>query len=235
MIASIRLTLLRLSCLSVFLTVSKLALDPAAGQRAFTTFVFPETLPVSGWQLVQSQPLRDRRADSPQYDWVVSGRHYFYQRSELQQSKLQRPELQQKQGLEIEVRYVVNTDGNISQFMKEQKAIALDTTYAQIKTDLGTYSRFIGDHQVHLTSCIDSEGSSTVTTEQFFQNRYLYARKLDRLIAWSLGRNDLLDKRCLWIALSLSDPHQNSDQMAAALETLWHDQVMVWRSQFPQP
>lgn len=225
-----RLTLLRLACLSVFLTVSKLVIDPSAGQRAFATFAFPETAPIPGWQLVQSQPLHDRRADLLRYDWVVSGQHYLYQQPGYQQSKPQK-----KRELEIEIRYVLNTDGNVFQLIKEQKMITPNTVYTQTKTDLGTYSRFTVNHQTHLTSCINSDGGSTVTPKQFFHNRYTYDRKLDRLVSWSLGRNDLPDKRCLWIALSMSDPNQTGDQMTATLETLWRDQVRGWRSQFPQP
>jgi cyanosortase A-associated protein len=224
MIVQFRLALLRLTCLSIFLTVSKLIIDPAAGQRAFATFSFPKTVPITGWQFVQSQSLSDRRSESLRYNWVVSGQHYRYQKTNAQQ-----------QQLNIEVRYVVNTNGNISQLIQEQQTIASNASQTQVETDLGAYSRFTIDHQTHLTSCINPRGGSTATSEQFLHDRYSDAWQLDRLLSWSLGQNDLLDKRCLWVDLSLSADAQPSDQVAADLEKLWRDRGMIWRSQFPQP
>ncbi|NJR65524.1 MAG: cyanoexosortase A system-associated protein [Leptolyngbyaceae cyanobacterium CRU_2_3] len=221
----LRLPLLQLACLSIFLTLSKLVLDPVAGQRPFAPFSFPRSIPISGWQLVDSQPLGDRRSNLPKYNRVIAGQQYLYQQTAAQKTRQ----------LEIEVRYVVNTDGNIFQLIKEQKAIALKTSPTQVKTNIGIYSRFTVDQQTHLTSCINPRGTSTVTSEQFLHNRYTHDGQLDRLFAWSLGQNSLLDKRCLWVDLSMSAETHMSKQVEASLEKVWRDWMMVWQPQFPHP
>jgi len=228
MTSQLRLRLLRLTCLSVFLALSKLMLDPAAGQHPFAPFSFSQVIPLSGWQLVESQALGDRRSNSPRYDQVITGQRYYYQQKNSQNN-------QKNRQLIITVRYVVHTEGNVLQLIKDQEAIMPSTAPIQVTTSMGVYSRLTVNDQTHVTSCINPRGGNTVTPEQFLHNRYTYDGQIDRLLSWSIGRNDLLDKRCLWVDLTLSAQGQTSDQIAADLEQLWRDRVIAWQSQFPQP
>lgn len=223
MISQLRITLLRLACLGIFLTLGKLVLNPEAGQRPFAVFSFPQTLSISGWQFVQGRPLSDRRSDVARYNRVLAGQQYHYQQA------------QNKRQLTIEMRYVVNTEGDILQLAKQQKSIGPNLSVTQSKTTLGIYSWFTVDHQIHLTSCINPRGDSTVTSEQFFRNRYSYDIHPAYLLSWILGQNDLLDKRCLWIDLSMSANAQTNKHAAAELEKIWRNQVVLWQLQFPQP
>lgn len=220
-----RFVLLNIICLSVLLTLGKIVLDPTAGKRPFANFNFPSAIPLAGWDLVDSQPLIDRAFTTAQYDQVSAGRQYSYRR------KLEHHDL----SLHAEIRYVLNTNGDVMELIQQQTRLGTISETRTLQTLNGFYNSFIVQEQLHFTSCVNPRGSTTVTAAQFFHNRYTFDLQPKRLFAWGLGRENLLDQRCLWLHLSTPLQGKNRDQMLAVLQEAWQSLTAWGQAQFPKP
>lgn len=220
MFFKVRLILLHTICISMVLILGKLILDPTAGKRSFADFKFPDALPLAGWKLVASQLLIDRALATAEYDRVNAGRLYHYRQNAI--------------SLQVEVRYVLNTNGDVSRLL-QQTSVEPISKMQQIQTISGFYNSFTTSDALHLTSCVNPRGNSTVTSTQFLQNRYAYDLQMNHLLAWATGQENLIDQRCLWLHLSTPlhvNPH---DQALALLESAWHNLTLWGQTQFPQP
>jgi cyanosortase A-associated protein len=233
MSSQIRCLLLQGISLSLLFTLGKIVLDPVSGKRPFADFKFPEVIPLAGWKLVNSQPSADRASTIAQYNRISTGRQYEYR--------------QNRSVLRVEIRYVLNTDGDVMKLLKEQPQeyhlMQQISNLQQSYTTSGFYSSFtISDttanptvKQLHLTSCINPRGSSTITSEQFFHNRYIYDLQPKRLFIWALGQENLIDQRCLWLHLSTPIQDNNPDQARSMLENAWRSLTVWGQTQFPKP
>ncbi len=70
------------------------------------------------------------------------------------------------------------------------------------------------------------------------QNRYVHALQVNRLLPWLLGRETLVDRRCLWTLMSMPLPmgaKSNSiasEKVFKALETAWFSWYQWWQPKF---
>ena len=198
-------------------------LNSTAGRRQVAPFLFPDTVLLDSWQLVKTEQLTDQRTDlSRRFDVVKSGKHYSYLKNGIP--------------LEIEIRYVVGTTGNVSRFIEEQTTIppkVFEKENLHHVKGIGFYTLFIHQDRVHLSTCINSRGGSTVTLRQFFHNRYIHDFKYSIFLSWLLGKESPRDLRCLWTHLSTPVNELEPEAAYRILKTSWLDWYHWWQPRFP--
>lgn len=212
----LRLPLLTLIFSSAFLTLGKVFLFPNSEQFTAVAFTFPDQVPLIEWQALDSNILTGKAVGISQHS---GGRRYRYSKENT--------------ALEIEMRYFVNTDGNTANFFQEFHGTTQPQSYQNKTGNTGSYSLFIHAEKAHLSACINPYGGSTVTGNQFKQNRNIYDF-FPRLVPWLLGKGYLKDNRCLWAHLSIplgQVPPQTTYQV---LENAWAAWYPWWNQHFPR-
>lgn len=212
-----RLSFLAVTLLGVILVLAKSILIPAQSKHTASAFVFPSTVPLTGWQPLSSNLLVTQ---NPKHLNYLSGRQYQYIQNDLQ--------------LNIEMRYVVNTVGDVKEFIKQNTNIPLSKVALRQQAKIGFYNLFTTQGKAYLSSCINPRGGTTVTDRQFKQNRNTYDVQLNRLLPWLLGQENLKDNRCLWTHLSVPLKHTTSDHAYQKLETAFFSWYQWWEPRFPK-
>src|SRR4028118_908786 len=95
----VRLSLLAVTLGGVLLVAGKVVFYPSAPKNLATPFEFPESVPLADWKLYKSAPIKLR--DNSEFK---AARKYEYQKNSM--------------ALEIEMRYAVNTIGEVEGMMK---------------------------------------------------------------------------------------------------------------------
>jgi cyanosortase A-associated protein len=214
----LRIFLLVVTFGSIFAALGKSLLYPTSTQATATPFDFPENLPLASWQPLESVPLEENKEAN-----LISGRLYAYQ----QNNRL----------LEIEMRYVIKTNGNV-QRMEEQyrhQKISPGPLTIHHQEGIGFYGLAATPDRAYLSSCINPYGGSTVTGEQFRNNRNTYDLRVSRLVPWLLGQEELRDFRCLWTLLSIPLEDTTAEQAYPVLEKAWVSWYAWWQPRFPDP
>lgn len=193
-------------------------LYPSVSDRAPSKFVFPTTISLPGWQALASSPLINQTTEK--LTKYISGRQYRYSQKDW--------------FLDIEMRYLANTNGDIKGLIKNYKNIPNYTDkivpILRQQEGIGFYSLFVHSERAYLSACINPRGGSTVTDEQFRNNRIIYDVRLRRLIPWLLGRAELRDMRCLWAHLSIPLKDYSAVENAyQTLEQAWVPWYQWWQ------
>lgn len=208
---------------SVLLTLGKYILDPTIGKRSVTSFAFPSVVPLPEWQLIESRTLKSTVSRTNSYEGVLVSQKYLYTQNNHQ--------------LEIEMSYVVGTLGRLHDYLRDYAAIQLQYDQlignARRHEKVGFYSLFVYQGRSHLAACINPRGGSTVNKSQFLRNRYTYDLQPQRLVFWLLGKESLLDRRCLWAHLSMPTNQVSAEATLPVLETVWQSWYQWWSSRFP--
>lgn len=222
----IRHFLLVITFCSVFSVLGKSILYPTtAAQRTVTpaSFVFPPEVPLSGWQPLESRALTK---DVTKHPKLLSGMVYKYSRNKLP--------------LDIEMRYTIETSGNVMGFISNytpipSSAIKLSSRSDRYEKEVGYYMLFVYQKRAYLTSCINPRGGSTVTLPQFNHNRYTYDIQPDRLLYWLFGQQNIRDLRCLWFHSSIPLNNASPNNAYSNLENAWFSWYKWWYPRFPKP
>lgn len=221
-----RQRLIALTFIGILLTLGRFSLDATAGKRSVKPFAFPSVVPLPKWQLLESRPLAEPTATHSNFTWdsVLGGQKYYYQ--------------QNNQQVEIEMRYVVATAGELNTYFKYLSSIQLPEEQllqnVRHHKGVGFYSLFVHQGRSHLSACINPHGGSTVTSAQFLANRHTYDLQLQRLFPWLLGKESLLDKRCVWAHLSTPLSQVPVETSYSVLEQAWLSWYQWWNSRFPE-
>lgn len=173
-------------------------------------FTFPEIVPLSGWTLQSTEAIL------PAESKPFVGRRYQYRRESRE--------------LAIAMRFSPGPSGDVEQFVRiylEWPAIA----EVRQQENTGYYGLFLVEDIASLNACINPSGLGTYTASQFQSNRERYGRGWQRLLPWLLGRQSLIEQRCLWTSLSMS-VEDNSTEAYRLLEQVWPDWYTWWRSRF---
>ena len=134
--------------------------------------------------------------------------------------------------LEIEVRYLANTRGNIKPIINHSHGSVLDTL--QRHEEIGQYSIYTAGDRTYLAACLNPRGGSTVTTDGFRRNRYRHDVRPERVALWLTGQNTLHDRRCLVHRLSIATAEFESPELATvAIEGAWLGWASWWQSHYP--
>ena len=178
------------------------------------------------WQLVTSQPLKPHTFERPPFaKLLLPGRHYRYIQNDLH--------------LDIKMRYEIETNGDVKDLVKKYNNIKFSLNKPSIvvrqHAQLGFYGLFVYKDRAYLDACINSQGGSTFTPEQFSYNRLHYDVKFNRLLAWLFIQQQLRDNRCLWTDLSIPLNQSSPESAYAILENAWEFWQQWWRPRFPKP
>ena len=175
-------------------------------------------VPLEGWQLADTRSLAAGE-DLP------AGSQFQYRKGDT--------------ALDVQVRMMPG-DGNISRFLFVHTPIRAANAGLQIRNDprVGDYGVLQHDGKLYLSACVNPRGSSTVTEQQFMQNRYINDIQPGRVVGWVLGQEALLDQRCLWTLMSTPLPSgetSGADQVATLrmLESAWISWHQWWQANFP--
>ncbi len=106
----------------------------------------------------------------------------------------------------------------------------------------GHYVLFSDQDRAYLASCINPRGGSTVSGQQFIDNRNIYDITPPRVGLYIIGMTDLRDTRCLFTIMSipldskdLDNQSGNSlDNVYQKLENTWTDWYKNWENNFPE-
>ena len=197
-------------------------IDPQAGRKSPAKFVFPDEIPLPGWNFVSSQKNETKILPTDEAkDIIQDGKDYKF--------------TYKNRSLDIDIFYLSKTRGNIKQLLKEYFNVDEHTLKSiQIKqTNQNHYSLFVNQDRAYLSACINPFGHSTVTQRQFSQN--LNNRLLNlRLVGnWLLGRDSIRDRRCLWTIMSIPNHQETSQELNQTLEQTWEDYHRWWQKRFP--
>jgi len=200
---------------------------PTAGNRPVSSFEFPDRIPLNSWQQVDSKSAINSLFD-PQKPAQES--------QELVQSAHDYRYSQNGSDLQVEMRYVVGTRGDVNSYLHEYTEIppkAIESQKIEQLEGVGHYALFTSGNRAYLSSCISPRSLSNVTQKQFSDNRYSNDFQPQILLDWLQGTASIRDRRCLWT--HLSTPISKSDPQIAykTLETAWIDWYQWWQPRFP--
>jgi cyanosortase A-associated protein len=215
---TVRIWLLTALFIGVFCVLIKSILFPHTTQSAATPFTFPTSAPLPQWQLLDSQPIKI--TDDPTF---LTSRRYRYQ--------------QNSNSLNIDMHYIVNSSGDVQDFVKKHIFSQKATTSLLIRetSGVGFHALFTYQGNAFLSSCINPRGGSTVTFDQFRENRNTYDMQLGRLLLWLLGIQPLRDFRCMWNVLSVPLKTTQPEEVYPLLESAWLSWYSWWETRFPRP
>jgi len=221
----LRLPLLVFTFANVLFVFTRTTLDPSIGRRTITPFVFPPAVPLPQWQRVASQPLPNLAVERAPYGKIVlSGMQYSYRQNDLP--------------LDIQMRYELSTLGDVKQITSSNTTIRFGVNQPAIairqQEGLGFYGLYTYQQRAYLDACINPQGGSTFTSDQFDSNRIQYDFQLTRLIPWLLGQQGLRDNRCLWTHLSIPLNQSSPESAYVMLEQAWFSWSKWWSSRFPK-
>lgn len=211
----LRIPLLLLTFGSLLLGLGNIILLPTKDQGKVSSFVFPTEVPLPQWQLSLSRPLPQQTGKHSQ---PLTQKHYQY--------------IQNNQALDIEMRYI--RDGNVPVFIKEYTNIS-STAIVRQREGVGFYGLGVDQQRAYLSACINPQGSSTFTDEQFNQNRHVNETRPQHLLSWLLGQGLFQDNRCLWAHLSVSLKDSSPKEAYSVLENAWFSWYQWWHLRFPKP
>lgn len=215
---TLRISLLAVTLGCVLIITGKSILYPSAAKLSVATFSFPESVPLAEWQLVESKPLTITKVSD-----IKAGQQYSYQKDSLP--------------LEIKTYYVIDTSGDVEGMMKNHTSLKSSPgklTVANTK-GVGFHGLLQQENRAYLNACINPNGGSTFTVEQFRYNRNTFDLKLSRIVPWLLGQGKLQDQRCLWTQMSVPLDQATPENSNKILETAWVSWYQWWQPRFPQP
>lgn len=222
----LRIPLLIFTFASITLVLGKLILDPNLGKRRLTPIVFPQAVPLSGWQLQANKPFISKTTENNQiigkpYD---KGKIYQYRQND--------------KFLDIETVYELDSFGEYKLFLRNYSPVeaAPNEQFFEIRQQpgVGTYGMYVVQDRAYLTACINSQGGSTLTRQQFESNRISNDVIGDRTIPWLLGQRSLRDTRCLWSHFSIPLNKSSPQATYALLEKAWISWYQWWILHYPQ-
>lgn len=215
-----RTAFLAATFVGLVLILSKSIYDPTIGKP--TNYNFPALVPLAGWQSQADNTATTRSVEDNQL--FSKNKYYRYTQGKNYQ-------------LNVNMHYVVGTSGNSQLFIKNYTSIPVDTSQLDLVTRYqhkkGFYQLFTYQNQAHLISCINPQGESTVTSEQFFHNRNLYDLQFKNILRWLAAQSDLRDRRCLWSHLSVPLNRVSTRDAYHQLETSWLALSQWWSPRFP--
>ena len=220
----LRLPLLAINFTAAMLVLGKSIFEPTVA--TLTPFDFPPEVSLPQWRLVESQSLEVVNKDGEAGSTFLVGRHYQY--------------LQNNYPLDIEMRYVVRTEGEVNKFIVDHPAIQSSPPEDELsgkvihRQEIGSYLLFVHQERAYLSACINPRGESTVTKEQFRQNQDTYDTQVSRLLPVLLGREYWRDNRCLWTYMSLPLQDSSLEKTYPLLEQAWESWHEWWTRNFPK-
>jgi cyanosortase A-associated protein len=202
--------------------------------QAPATFDFPAQVPLADTQPLTSKPLA---AHTFENGIVATGRSYRYPVTTAPTAG------NKSAAIDIEIRYITDgvanrptMDALLPVFTKIPVA-ALNPATMKEKPGLGFYSLFVDRQTAYFGTCINPQGITTVTGDQFHANSnpnpLTSGIPLQRFLPWLMGQQTFRDSRCLWTLLSTPIDNNAPDATMKTLETKGVDWIRWWQMHFP--
>ena len=134
--------------------------------------------------------------------------------------------------------YLTLEDGGMNQFIEKYAygEFIPGKVLLRQQEQTGFYSLWQTEDRVNLGACINPRGGSTVTGDQFRQNRNIHDLQFSRIMFWLIGLVPLRDWRCLWTTLSVPiETGKSPQEIYPVLEQAWFSWYEWWQPRFPQP
>ncbi len=217
---SLRIPVLAVLLSGAMLVLGRAIVMPKSSSSVLVT-ALAQSVPLEGWQLTTTTPLKSVGEG-------VKGQLYQY-----------RPQNSDTPAIQVELRQMLG-EGNISRFLFDYSVIRQGNSKIQERqSQTGIYAVLVHQNRAYLTACINPEGGSTVTEQQFTQNRSQNIWQVGRIVPWIMGQQgSLSDKRCLWTLMSLPIDRSQPEVVATeaaykTLETAWVPWYRWWQQNFP--
>ncbi|MBD2345494.1 cyanoexosortase A system-associated protein [Anabaena subtropica] len=199
------------------LVLGKSIFFPNTDKPKINTFVFPQEVPLGEWQASVAIPVKSLTKENLDSS---TQKHYRYFKNNLP--------------LDIQMRYLENFyHADIGVYIKHNLGIESPTVVRQ-KKEVGYYGVGIDKQTAYLSSCINPRGGSTFTHPQFRNNRFSEDINLNRIMPILMGQEALLDKRCLWVHLSIPLGNSSPEEAYQLLEKAWFSWYQWWQPRFPK-
>ena len=185
-------------------------------------FQFPDQVSLTNWQFQSSNNL-----DNALKNNAIAARKYFYTSPT-------------KDTLQIDALYIdgiVSIPNSLAILGLKYSSNSLNIRYLE---SVGYYALFVDQDRAYLSSCINPYGDTTVTEDQFINNRDNTTS--NRIGSYLLGVTSLRDNRCLFttISIPLENPklvNQSTSslvKMHQKLESVWINWHKNWHYDFPK-
>jgi cyanosortase A-associated protein len=221
LLKNIKIFCLIIACTSVFFAISICLFN--SNLKTHSKLQLPSQISLANWQLKESKILNislDNDATSAQqYLYISSPRNI----------------------LRIDAIY---TNGTVS-ISKSLEMIGVKSSNNNLSMryleKVGYYALFSDQERAYLSSCINSLGMTTVTEEQFINNRPLEIT-WRHISAYLMGTSDLFDDRCLFTTISIpiekndlvGKNNSSLDKKYQTLEKAWINWHLYWKDNFPK-
>ena len=185
-------------------------------------FQFPDQVSLTNWQFQSSNNL-----DNALKNNAIAARKYFYTSPT-------------KDTLQIDALYIdgiVSIPKSLAILGLKYSSNSLNIRYLE---SVGYYALFVDQDRAYLSSCINPYGDTTVTEDQFINNRDNTTS--NRIGSYLLGVTNLRNNRCLFtiISIPLENPklvNQSTNSLAKMyqkLESVWINWHKNWHYDFPK-
>lgn len=204
----------------VGLVLGKLVVFPTQEQRkSHTPIVFPANVPLEQWQQVETNPISDGLIPKSEYfiGDNIGGQSYSYVAGD--------------RSLEIKMRYLVDTNGDLKSYVKNYTGNIAPFLYEQ--ANIGSYAMYPYEDKIYLTSCINPQGKTSISSDRFRNNSLRHSFNLRRILAWLTSQNGIVDRRCLWAYLSMPLDGDYPQDVDPLLEEAWFDWHQWWSQNYP--
>jgi cyanosortase A-associated protein len=202
--------------------------------QAPAKFEFPAQVPLADTKMLVSKSLATHTFGD---GMVAPGRAYRYQIDTPATAS------DKSKAIEIEIRYITDgvanrptMDAMLPVFTKIPMAALLPATMKE-KPGLGFYSLFVDRKTAYFGTCINPQGITTVTGDQFHANSnpnpLTSGIPLQRFLPWLMGKQTFRDSRCLWTLLSTPIDPSTPDATMKTLETTGINWMRWWQMHFP--
>ncbi len=212
-------------CLTASLTSSCIAIMISLSiplTKNESKFQLPNQVSLKTWQLNSSNDLQQAIQNG-----ALSAKRYSY--SSATQSDLRVDALY--------INGVVSIPQSLEIIGLKYPSNKLRVSYLE---KVGYYALFFDQERAYLSSCINSNGFTTVTEDQFIRHRPLELN-FSHISGYLIGTRDLFDSRCLFTTLSIPIDKNNMvnsqtiymDKNAKTLEQAWIAWHHNWKDHFP--
>ncbi|MCF4967943.1 cyanoexosortase A system-associated protein [Nostoc sp. CMAA1605] len=199
------------------LVLGKSILFPNPDEPTANNFIFPQEVPLEEWQPSVVTPAKSLVKDNPD---LLAQKYYRYSKNDL--------------SLDIEMRYLQNFyHADIGVYLQRNLGIT-SSSVVRYQKEVGYYGLGVEKQTAYLSTCINPRGGTTFTHPQFRDNRFSQDINLNRLIPILLGQEALLDKRCLWVYLSMPLKNSSPEESYQVLEKAWFAWYKWWQPRFPK-
>ncbi|MBD2325537.1 cyanoexosortase A system-associated protein [Alkalinema sp. FACHB-956] len=196
--------------LSVWAVAIQGVMNPKMFLREYHPHPFPETLQIESFQDLTHTTLAVKNTTTPQYDRILATRQYDY--------------TYQQKPLSLELRYVVDTEGDLGKLMDEQMGLPkeINDTAKMLVNSIGTYRSFTYQKRAYVSTCLTPTGRAVINKTQFQKQQYLHLLEPKVWGRWAIGQGNLLEQRCIWaqISMPIQQAHPSAEESALLLKQI---------------